>query len=670
MALKPSRPGGAPARVPGWLWAWLGGTALVLAWRWIKNEDLGFQLHAAKLILETGGVPRGEPFLWTEPEGTYTDLQWLWQLAMYGCWRWVGYGGLILANLGLQFLAFGVWVWRAAKLGYGSLGFGGLLLLALFLLINPCVIRPHNLSWVYLGLTLLTLEEHARGQRRAIWFLPLIFLFWVNSHALFSLGLLAAASWMLVAWGRILAQAGWPAARPRLFDTVFPVGVAGALCLVNPYGWQGLAFPLQQARIVAGTHAARNYILEFQPLWAALVTPDRGFSFMKNWFDSIGILLLLLLIFVGLLLGRKKIPVPAWGPILILTVLAAQMVKNFNYFFILVGPYAASGLDAWIKDGPARVPKFAMRLIVGTCLFFCWAVPTGWWSNWTWGMPFGRGFDAKVHPTEVAMVLQRCPQQLRLLNGPDIGGWIGWISGRKVFLDGRNDNYSEALFLSYFEALQSKADFIALLDKWQIEAVVARYATEPMWAPALIELSRRSQGAFKDSAGRVVPLWRCVARDAHTALFLRYDVGAEIPGNLHHSPGFDALAGREPRLEAILRSQAEKKEAGWQRLFLGVEAFPVEANLLVARSLDFGEYSAGKGYAIAGMEGCPWFFPNLWYNLAILFEMEGERARADFCWQTLAKKTSDPKWRDGEKRALRRRQGGGGSGWKDQGPKP
>jgi hypothetical protein len=65
----------ASVSVPNWIWALLGLTGFFLAWHWIKNEDLGFQLHAAKLILQTGDVPRAEPFLWTETGGSYIDLQ-------------------------------------------------------------------------------------------------------------------------------------------------------------------------------------------------------------------------------------------------------------------------------------------------------------------------------------------------------------------------------------------------------------------------------------------------------------------------------------------------------------------------------------------------------------------------------------------------------------------
>jgi len=366
-------------------------------------------------------------------------------------------------------------------------------------------------------------------------------------------------------------------------------------------------------------------------------------------------LTLLLLLFAGLVMGRKKIPVLAWGPIAIFTFLAFRMVKNFNYFFILAGPYAAVGWDNFLARKKNGIQSVCRGLAVAVCIFFCLVVPTGLWGNWSWGMPFGVGLEPKVHPTEISEVLGRTPQQLRVLNGHDNGGWIGWISGKRVFLDGRNDNYSEELLRSYGESVEKREAFVALLDRWQIEAVVARYDSEPLWVPTLIELTRRSKGYFKDSAGRPMPLWRCVARDAHTALFFRYDANPSAPENRSFAPGFDSLRGREDKLDEILRTQAEKKDAGWRRIFFGVEAFPVELNLLVARSVDFGEYAAGKSYAVKGMEICPWFFPNLWSNLAYVFEMEGDTERADFCWKTIAAKTTDPKWKAKEAKARERR---------------
>jgi len=640
--------------LPAWIWGLLGLTGFCLAWKWIKNEDLGFQLHAAKLILQLGDVPRGEPFLWTEPGGSYTDLQWLWQLGIYGCWRWLGYGGLMVVNIGIQLVAIGVWGWRVIRMRGRPLGLGSLWLLLIFLYVNIWFIRPHNLSWIYLGLTLLVLEEYSRGNRRALLFLPLISLAWVNCHALFSLGLVVSVVWVLGDIGLQILKEGWEKAfrgYPKEYGAVL---LAALACLINPYGWRGFMLPFNQAQIVAGLHVASDMIREFLPLWRAIY-PEEGLLTVFDWFDSATMLILLLLLLSGLLLGKSKIPFPAWGPVVIFTFLAFRMVKNFNYFFILVGPYAAMGWDSFSCRWKSSLQSVMRGAAVAVCLFFCLVVPTGLWSNWSWGMPFGVGLEPKVHPTEISEALGRCPQQLRVLNGHDNGGWIGWISGKRVFLDARNDNYSEKLLSSYRESVESRKAFVALLDRWQIDAVVARYDNEPFWVPTLIELTRRSKGYFKDSLGRPVPLWRCVARDAHTALFFRYDAAPAMVENRSCAPGFDSLRGREGRLDEILRAQAEKEEPGWRKLFLGPEAFPVELNLLVARSVDFGEYAEAKSYAVKGMEICPWFFPNLWSNLAYVFEMEGDTERADFCWKTIAKKTSDPKWRGNEARAKERR---------------
>lgn len=645
----------SPARgLPGWVWGLLALAGFCMGWSWIKNEDLGFQLHAAKYILTTGDVPRAEPFLWTEPGGTYTDLQWLWQLGMYASWKLMGYLGLMAVNLAIQFLALLVWIGRAWRISREPPGVGSFALLLLFGLVNNWPIRPHNLSWVYLGLTLWLLEEWGRGNRRVVWFLPLVFLLWVNCHALFSLGLLVVFLWTALAWGGEIAKDGWRGARLGLAATWGPLGAAVLACWFNPYGWGGLMFPWHQATIVAGTHAAKNLILEFLPLWRAL-WPETGLVYPIEWLDSATMAALLVALVAGLGIGRTRIPTPAWGPILVFALLAFQMVKNFNYFFILAGPYAAVAWDDWFARRSSGVSLAARRIGVGVALFFCVVLPSGLWSNWVWGPRFGPGFEPKVHPTEVVQALQSCPGSLRLLNGPDIGGWIGWISGKKVFMDGRNDNYSENLLVTYFRALADRVSFVELLDQWQIEAVVARYATEPTWVPTLLQLTRRSQGYFRDKQGRPVPLWRCVKRDAYTALFFRYDVCPNIPEVRCLEPGHDSLQGREGRLDEILRVQARKPEPGWRKFYLGAEAFPVELNLLVARSHDFGEFAAAKGYAVKGMEDCRWFYPNLWSNLAYVFETEGDTRRADFCWETIAEKTSDPRWKEKEAAARKLR---------------
>jgi hypothetical protein len=169
---------------------------LGLSWRVVGNPDIGFQLNGARYLLAHGDVPRAEPFLYMVPWSRYVDLQWLWQLSIYGANQWGGLLGMNLLSVGYTFAASAVLMIRCRKYT-GGLGAVSFAFLVLFFTINGWDYRPHTLSWIYLGLVLLCLEEYSTGDDRAVWFLPLIMMGWVNCHALFSLGLVTIGLWTI-----------------------------------------------------------------------------------------------------------------------------------------------------------------------------------------------------------------------------------------------------------------------------------------------------------------------------------------------------------------------------------------------------------------------------------------------------------------------------------------
>ena len=78
-------PGFSGGVIPvGWLLGAIFLVGLGLSWRWVGNPDLGFQLNAARYLLNHGDVPRAEPFLYSVPWSRYVNLQWFWQLGLYG----------------------------------------------------------------------------------------------------------------------------------------------------------------------------------------------------------------------------------------------------------------------------------------------------------------------------------------------------------------------------------------------------------------------------------------------------------------------------------------------------------------------------------------------------------------------------------------------------------
>ena len=50
-------------------------------------------------------------------------------------------------------------------------------------------LRPQMLGYLFLILTLIALELFRQGKQWAIWFLPLLFLIWINTHGSWIIGL-------------------------------------------------------------------------------------------------------------------------------------------------------------------------------------------------------------------------------------------------------------------------------------------------------------------------------------------------------------------------------------------------------------------------------------------------------------------------------------------------
>src|SRR4029079_15512428 len=97
---------------------------------------------------------------------------------------------------------------------------------------------PHLASWVLLSLVLLALETGT------YWALPLLMLVWVNTHSLFVLGPVAISAYVAAELFR-----GKEADRRLLLWAAAAV----LACLVNPWGLNGLLFPLAQLAELHGS---------------------------------------------------------------------------------------------------------------------------------------------------------------------------------------------------------------------------------------------------------------------------------------------------------------------------------------------------------------------------------------------------------------------------------
>ena len=625
------------------MWIVFGAVFLAglgMSWRMVGNPDLGFQLNAARYLLSHGDVPRAEPFLYTVPWSRYVDLQWLWQLSIYGANQWGGILGMNLLCVGYTFIASAILLIRCRNWcgGIGTVSAGFLLF---FFMVNFWDFRPHTISWIYLGLVLLCLERHFNGDKRAVWFLPLVMLGWVNCHALFSLGLMTIGLWTA---GEVveacLARRG---DRTRGFERVYRLMGAGALsglvCLINPYGWEGLMFPLRQFSLLTSAHIAKDSVFginEFVPLWGkALVFSQYG----RFCLPLSGILLRLLFIGVGVgfLLRRPRWPAPVWILGVAFTALYLTAVKNWSYFSFALIPYAVAGWSQRMLPWRTRAAMPIRVFILALSVLLLLLMRADWWSRATSGLGSGLAYSPTGHSSGVAEIVRRAGPEVRIMNPHDLGGWLAWATGQKVYIDGRNDNYSERLYRESVAAGLAE-NFKALIEVIRANVVVARELGEGVWIETLAK----------------EPDWRLVFRSDGILVFMRNDLAPEIP-----ALGKENVAGGIPSDFAAwdrqLRIEAAKSLPDWWRALPFGQLVLDGAAGQSAGSILLGRSEEAQAYAWAEICKNRYFIVELWVNLAAAFEMAKEYRLADFCWDTILRKVPDADLQERAEKARARR---------------
>lgn len=609
---------------PSILWGTVFLVGLALSWREVGNPDLGFQLNGARYLLEHGDVPRDEPFLYTVPWSRYVDLQWLWQVTIYGANQWAGLLGMNLLCLAYTLAASAVFLIRARAWcdGLGAVAAGLLLLL---FMVNQWDFRPHTLSWVYLGLVLLCLEKFSGGDKRAGWFLPLLMVGWVNCHALFSLGLVTLGLWTLGELGEAcLAKGEERRLGLKKVGRLIGLGVLSAfVCLINPYGWEGWIFPFRQLALLTNAHIIKSPVFgvsEFKTFWGAAINfsvygrPTLPLSALLIW-------LLFILGVVGFGLRRPRWPGPVWMVGLAFTGLFLTAIKNWSYFAFAILPYAAAGLSQFFRFVPLPWKVAGRAGVVGLCLLLGLGMRSGWWSEVTTQMKYGLHYQPRAHPAGAVEVIRRAGSAVRIMNPHDLGGWLAWATGQQVYIDGRNDNYPERLYRE-FAATGLPENFKALIEVIRANVVVARVMGEGVWIETLA----------KD------PDWRLVERADGVMVFFQKDLAPEI-GPWLGQASRGQIPPDEEKWAACIRQELEKPLAGWKNVGpffrLGVDQESVQES---AGSILLGKPLEAEAYAWRGICGSPHFMAELWVNLALAFEAERKFGLADQCWDALLRK--------------------------------
>jgi len=196
----------------------------------ISDGDCGWHIRTGDLILQTGHVPRVDPFSFSRAGQPWFAWEWLSDVIFSSLHRWGGLAavaGFCVVLLSLTAALLLAWLLRRGA----GLWIGAAISLAVVSASTTHYLaRPHIFSLLFTTASLWLIDEDRRHASPLIWTLVPISALWANLHGGF-VGLIAIL-------GLLLAAAVWD----RHWFALRRYGLLAALCLaatlLNPYGWQ------------------------------------------------------------------------------------------------------------------------------------------------------------------------------------------------------------------------------------------------------------------------------------------------------------------------------------------------------------------------------------------------------------------------------------------------
>ena len=322
-------------------------------------------------------------------------------------------------------------------------------------------LRPQMLGFLFLIATLTILERFRQGKTATVWYLPPLFLLWINTHGSWIIGLATIA----LVWicGFTALQIGDLRSEPFTRGQIAKLGVVLVMCLmaipVTPYGLKLAAYPFEVASAL--------------PLNLANVTEWRSMPFNE----------LTGKIFLGLVLGllicrsamRLRWRLDEFLLFLAGSVMACLHVRFLLLFVPFFAPVLAELLARWI---PAYERRQDRLLLNGATMAAAAALMIAYF-------PTQRALEqivARNTPVRAVEYLRTHTVPGPLFATYEFGDYLVWSMApeHRVFIDGRGELYErEGVLADYLEIAGVRPGAIGLLRAHGVQSCLIR-RNEPL----------------------------------------------------------------------------------------------------------------------------------------------------------------------------------------------
>jgi hypothetical protein len=431
---------------------------LAMTARNATDPDLWWHLRTGQWIVETGHVPHSDPFSFTRAGHAWVSHEWLSEAVFYELWKHGGAAALIVFSAIITTAGFmllylrcpGKKHWAAAATVFGALASA-----------PSWGVRPQMFTFTLASL-LLWLLEAGQDRPRLLFWIPPLFLLWLNLHAGFALGpaLLFAYGVGLITETAV-GNTPWRQARPIVLRVLLLLLVCLALVPLNPSGAELYRYPFDTLR----SPGMRSFIGEWR-------SPD-----FHEWLYR-PFLLVWMLVLTALASSRSRPKGRVIVPLLLTSFAALDAVRHIPIFVLVAIPVIAAALpfgSASLAVAQRRPGSFSLRfrpLFYGAVVILIAVFALVKWVS------LARNQDAREaeqFPQKAVAFLRASDQPRRIFVYYDWGGYAIWklYPEYRVFVDGRADLYGDDLLRQSIKTVVDlRTGWRDVLDSWKVEAVL------------------------------------------------------------------------------------------------------------------------------------------------------------------------------------------------------
>jgi hypothetical protein len=452
-----------------WLLVILAGFGVFVSLTPLTPNDFWWHLKIGQLTYLSGAIPKANIFSWSLPADTpFTYGAWLGEYLFYLLYHLGKLELVIFSRTLLALTAFWLVGWEAKRRS-GSWRIAALVTTpACIITINNLIVRPQNWSWLPFMAFFILLSRFTDGQLRGRWLLalPLIMMFWVNTHGAFILGLVMMGIFFT---GEVLRR--WVKGPGYLpMRNLWQIGVTGALVglatLVNP----------RFIHIV-------SYVVD-------LMTDKPSQGLIEEWqsptptgIANTAFFILILVVMLVLIFSRYR-PTPTEMLLIIGFLWLAWSGQRYVIWFGMVAmPVLARAVSSLLVKKP---PFFTsqrnwLNAVLAGLIFVPVLVVQPWfverlslpatYKTLVWSkIPDGPLIDVKT-PVKAAAYLQDHPGGM-LYNEMGYGSYLIWaLPMQQVFIDPRVELYPIEQWRDYIR-ISRGAGYNQILDRYGADRIL------------------------------------------------------------------------------------------------------------------------------------------------------------------------------------------------------